>query len=318
MRRKQWVSALHQLRQAEKLAPQVPGIRLNIGLVYYRQNDFRSALAPFESVLRDDPNSYQARYLLGLCYFFVERYADAADSLQPLWPQASLQMNYLYVLGIAAHKAQRDALEQQSLNRLIEVGQGSAEFHLLMGKAHLNRQEYDQAIVELEAAAKSDSSLPFVHFNLGLAYLHQQQYEQAKQEFERDIAIEPDVAFDYDELASVFASLQDDRATEKNYRQALRLDPNLVSSHFGLAKLLARQQKLPAALAELDQARALDPQNSSILYLRGQVLLRLGRKAAGQAELTAAATILNQQRAQRRGELEGPDVPSPELTKEPQ
>ena len=65
MRRKQWPQALEMLHKAEHLAPQLAGIRLNIGLAYYRQNNFRAAIAPFESVVRDAPNSYQARYLLG-------------------------------------------------------------------------------------------------------------------------------------------------------------------------------------------------------------------------------------------------------------
>src|SRR5580692_9041355 len=77
MRRKQWQPALEMLQKAEDLAPQIAGIRLNIGLVYYRQNDFRNAIAPFESVVKDAPNSFQARYLLGLCSLFVERYGDA-------------------------------------------------------------------------------------------------------------------------------------------------------------------------------------------------------------------------------------------------
>ena len=67
MRRQNWPQALTMLNQAEKLAPQVAGIRLNIGLVYYRQNDFQSATPPFESVVRDQPDSVQAKYLLGLC-----------------------------------------------------------------------------------------------------------------------------------------------------------------------------------------------------------------------------------------------------------
>src|SRR6202040_4293462 len=145
MRRKQWPQALERLRKAEHLMPQVPGIRLNIGLVYYRQNDFRSAIAPFESVVRDAPDSYQARYLLGLCYFFTERYADAAAMLEPLWAQSSNQLNYLYVLGIAAGKSARPELEQRALGRLIETGQNSPELHLLLGKAHINREEYDDA-----------------------------------------------------------------------------------------------------------------------------------------------------------------------------
>ncbi len=159
MRRKQWPQAVEMLQQAEQLAPQVPGIRLNIGLVYYRQNNFRAAVAPFESVVHNVPDSYQARYLLGLCYFFTERYAAAAGVLEPLWPQASNQLNYLYVLGISAGKSARPELEQRAFGRLVETGQDSAELHLLLGKAHINREEYDDAIKELELAAKANPTL---------------------------------------------------------------------------------------------------------------------------------------------------------------
>ena len=40
-----------------------------------------------------------------------------------------------------------------------------------MGKAHLNREEYDEAITELGLAAKADPKLAFVHFNLGVAFM---------------------------------------------------------------------------------------------------------------------------------------------------
>src|SRR5215472_14112619 len=63
MRRRQWSQALALLKRAEQLAPAVAGIRLNIGLVYFRQNNFKEAIAPFASVLRDQPGSSQARYL---------------------------------------------------------------------------------------------------------------------------------------------------------------------------------------------------------------------------------------------------------------
>src|SRR5207245_707596 len=162
-RRKQWQGALQMLHQAEHLAPTVAGVRLNIGLVYYRQDNFRAAIAPFESVVRDAPTSYQARYLLGLCYFFTERYAEAATVLEPLWAQASNQLNYLYVLGIAAGRAQRNDLEQRALGRMAEIGQDSPEMHLLIGQAHINREEYDDAINELDLEAQGNARLPFVH-----------------------------------------------------------------------------------------------------------------------------------------------------------
>lgn len=189
MRRKQWDQALHMLRHAERLAPDIAGIRLNIGLAYYRQNDFRSAIAPFESVLRDQPDSAQARYLLGLCYFFDDHWAQAADTLEPLWGQQSFNFSYLYVLCIAAHKAQRKELDERALSRLVEVGGDTPEFHLIMGRTHLNREEDDQALLELERAERQNPKLPFLHYYLGLYYLHQHDYEHSVEEFKKDIEI---------------------------------------------------------------------------------------------------------------------------------
>src|SRR4030095_15929710 len=154
----------------EKLAPQVAGIRLNIGLAHYRQNDFRHAIPRFESVVKDQPDSLQARFLLGQCYFFTERWVEAVDMLESLWPQQSSQLNYLYVLGIAADKAERKELGERALTRLVEIGQDSAELHLLLGNAQLNEEAYDDAVKELSAAAEADPKLPFVHFNLAMAY----------------------------------------------------------------------------------------------------------------------------------------------------
>ncbi|HMB82442.1 MAG TPA: tetratricopeptide repeat protein [Terriglobales bacterium] len=318
MRRKQWPQALAMLHKAEKLAPDIAGIRLNIGLAYFRQNDFARAIHPFESVVRQSPDSFQARYLLGLCYFFNDRWTDAIDTLEPLWGKASDQLNYLYVLGIAAYKAKNPALEEKALGRLVEIGEGSPEFHLLMGKAHLNRGEYDEAVKELEAAAQADPKLPFVHFNLGMVYTHKQDYDRARDEFHKDIAIEPDVPFTYDQLGGVESTVGNEDEAAKNYRNALKLDPQLISSHMGLAKIEQHRRHYAAALSELDHVIRLDSGNASARYLRGQVLMRMGREKEGREELASATKILNQQRAARHQELEGETVPSPELAREPE
>jgi tetratricopeptide (TPR) repeat protein len=318
MRRKQWPQALVMLHKAEKLAPNLAGIRLNVGLAHFRQNDFSGAIAPFESVVRQSPDSFQARYLLGLCYFFTDRWSSAIATLEPLWPQASSQLNYLYVLDIAAYKSKNRPLEEKALARLIEIGEGSPEFHLLMGKAHLNRGEYDDAMKDLDAAAAADPKLPFVHFNLGLAYVHKQDYDRARVEFHKDIAIEPDVPYDYEQLGSLEAIAGNENEAAKNYRSALKLDPQLISAHMGLARIEEHQQHYAPALAELDRLLQLDRKNAGARYLRGQVLLRMGRQKEGREELAAAARMLNEQRAERHKQLEGETVPSPELAKEPE
>ena len=318
MRRKQWPQALAMLHKAEKLAPAVAGVRLNIGLVYFRQNDFLSAIKPFESVVKQAPDSFQARYLLGLCYFFNDRWADTVTALEPLWGQASSQLNYLYVLARAAEKSNNAALEERAQSRLVEVGQGTPEYRLIIGKAHYNRGEYDDAVRELEAAALADPKLPFVHFNLGLAYVRKQDNERARHEFKKDLELAPDASFTYEQLGNVEATLQHEDEAAKNYRQAVKLDVRLVSARMGLAKIEEQRKNYHAALAELNEVIRLDAGNASARYLRGQVLVRMGHEKEGRTELATATKMLNQQRAARQKELEGERAPSPELAREPE
>lgn len=318
MRRKQWTKALENLRKAEHLMPQVPGIRLNIGLAYYRQNEFLKAIPPFESVVRDEPDALQPRYLLGLCYFFAERWADAADTLNPLWSSESTQPSYLYVLSIAAHRAGKKDLDDRATTQLIKTGENSPEFHLFIGKAHLNLQQYDEALADFQAAAAADPKLTFVHFNLGLTYLKKQDYEQARDEFLKDAAIEPDLALNYDELGDVYSLLEQDTHAEKNYREALRRDPRLINSYIGLTKIYQRQQKFRQALAAINAANKLDPNRTDVHYLRGQVLMHLGRKDEGKKELETSVRIDNERRAQREKQVESGTLPSPELLEDDQ
>ena len=52
MKRKDWKQALVFLRHAQRLAPKVAGIPLNIGLAYYQQANYRAATPAFASALR--------------------------------------------------------------------------------------------------------------------------------------------------------------------------------------------------------------------------------------------------------------------------
>jgi tetratricopeptide (TPR) repeat protein len=313
MRRKQWSKALEELRQAEKLMPQLPGIRLNIGLAYFRQSEFLKAIPPFESVVRDQPDAVQPRHLLGLCYFFAERWADAANTLEPLWSQESAQLSYLYVLSISAHRAGQKDWDEKATAQLIKAGEGSPEFHLFMGKAHLNLEQYDLALADFQTAEKKNPKLTFVHFNLGLAYLKKQDYEHARDEFLKDAAVEPDLALNYDELGDVYALMQQYRDAETAYREALRRDPRLLNPYVGLAKVYQKTQEYPKALVAIDSAGKLDPTRTDIHYLRGQILLRLGRREAGKKELETSVRIDNERRAERQKQVETGTVPSPEL-----
>jgi tetratricopeptide (TPR) repeat protein len=294
MREKRWDDALVELRRAETLAPHQPGIELNIGLAYYRKSDFASAIQPFTESLHLAPGAPQARYLLGLCYFFRGNYQQASDTLEPLWDQQSSNMNYLYVVSIAAGKVSNQALEKKAADRMLEIGQNSPEFHLYTGKAWLAKGSTDKAIEEFQKAVAAKPYLPLVHYFLGRAYLEQHDYAKAEAEFLQDVAIEPDFPYSYEDLGRLYAQQNQSAKAEQYFRKAVSLDASLVNSWVGLSKLDRGAGHDVAALEDLDKAVVLAPGSASVHYARGQVLARLGKKDQSKQEFVTSANLLKE------------------------
>jgi tetratricopeptide (TPR) repeat protein len=318
MRRKEWDHALELLKKAEHRDPKMAGIRLNIGITEFRRANYGAAIGPLSSVVRDQPDSSQARYLLGLCQVFTEHYPDAVTTLQPLWTERSGDVMYLYVLGIAAHSSGNDALDQQALSRMIEVGGDSAELHFILGKSYLNRHEDSAAVPELERAIAGNPNLPFVHFTLGVAHSRLGDNDDlAEQEFRKDIAIEPDLADNYAQLGFLYTRAQKFSESEQAFREALRRDPRMAAARLGLAQLYFKQEKFTEALREADAALQLVPESQNVHYLRGRILTRLGRREEARTELAAAQKAMDQSLGKAREDLEEKAVPTPELTHEP-
>lgn len=313
MRRKQWAIALRNLEQGERLAPGVPGVRLNIGLTYYSEGDYKAASDAFESVIHDDPASVQAHYLLGMCYFFRGLYTKTVEQCEPLWDTQSHNLGYLYVLAVAADETGQHDVEERAARQLAEVGENTPTLHLLMGKADLERVQNDKALDELKQAAHIDPKLPFVHFYLGITYRRLNQFAQAKAQFLEDLKIDPQIAYTYDELGEVCDDLQQTNEAETYYRKAIQINPRLTSSFYGLAKLLIASHKYQEALRELEKAQELDAQSASVHYLKAKALEGLGRRDDAQNELAAVARMQKTVRDNLERQISGTAIPNPDL-----
>ena len=292
MRERRWDDALIPLHKAQLLAPKEAGVLLNIGLAYYHKDDFLAAREPFAASLKLAPDSLQARYLLGLCYFFTDNYHDAAEVMSPLWDKEAINMNYLYVLSIAASKSSDLVLQKRAFEQMLAVGKDSAELHLYVGKAWLAEDDTGKALSEFQAAAAMRPNLPLVHYFLGRTYLQRHAFSQAEEELTKDIALEPDFAYSYEDLGILYALQHRLQEAEHSFQMAIKRNATLVNSYVGLAKLYREMDRYHDALNMLDKAETLAPQSASIHYTRGQVLTRLGQPAEAKIEFDAAAKLL--------------------------
>ncbi len=305
MRRKNWPQALDEFREAERLAPNNPGIEMNIGLAYFRQENFAAAVKPLESVVQRDPSSLQARYLIGLCYFATEKYSEAAAALKPLWSSQNDKMPYLYVLALSANKANEPKLERQALERMYQVGSGSAEYHLFLGRAWLMRQRDNEALKELGEAARLDPKLPFVHYSMGTIYSGAGDYIRARTEFLEDAAVEPDLALNYEQLGAICLKLERPAEAEQYFHRAVELNPRSASSYLALAKIHKTDHEYEKALMNLDAASKIDGNSANLHYLRAQTLLQLHRPTEAKAEFAISARLRKSTRDRLEEQVSG-------------
>ena len=222
------------------------------------------------------------------------------------------------MVSIAANKAGLKELDQRATSHLIEVGRDSAEFHLIIGKAHVGEGMYDRAMEEFQQAARIDPKLPLIHYFLGTEYRRQNDFEHARQEFLKDIAIAPDVAYDYDELGAVCYALNQIPEAERYFKEALRLDPSLGASEYGLAKIYKQQGKYAAALEALHAAGAIDPRSSSVYYLRGQILFAMGRRQEAKSQFDESTRLKQATRDELERQISGQHPSDPQLAREDQ
>ena len=316
MRRRQWNQALDELQRAKALDPATPGIRLNIGLAYFRQADYASAIPALQSVVKDQPALQQARYLLGLCYFLVDRYQECISALESLWPSSSGDLNYLYVVMVAAGKTGREDLANKASDRLLHAGEDSAELRLFWGMALLARDQDSRALEQFQEAERRDPQLRFLHYYLGLTYKRQHKLEEAKQEFLKDRGLEPDVAYNYDELGAVSVELQEFEPAKKYFQEALKRDTSLATSWFGLAKIDKREEQYAEALTAVTKVERIDPESPSVHYLKGQILIALGRSAEARKELDTARELQRQVRDNLQRAVSGAKYRDLQVTRE--
>jgi tetratricopeptide (TPR) repeat protein len=237
--------------------------------------------------------------------------------LEPLWPEKSHDVAYLYLLDIAALESGQKELDEKVLSHMIAVGGQTPEFHLILGKAYLNRYEVAEAKAELERAAALNANLPFVHMNLGITYMREGNNERAEAEFRRDISLEPDLADNYQQLGVLYTRMQRDADAEKSFRESLVRDPKMADSYAGLAKVYQKQQKPQQALKMIDTALRLLPEIHGGHFLRGRILAQLGRQKEARVEFAAAQKAIDSGLDKERESLGENHVPNPELTQQP-
>jgi tetratricopeptide (TPR) repeat protein len=161
---------------------------------------------------------------------------------------------FAYVLGTALLQTGDESGGKLYIDRIFRVGD-TAEAHLLLGIAHLNRFDYPAAKQELERTLELNRTLPTANAAYGRALL----------------------------------GLGDPDAAEQAFKRELALNSNDFESNLALGNLRKNAQRLDDAAAYLQRAIDIRPTDPTARKLLASLHLQAGRNEQAAKMLEALA-----------------------------
>jgi rhomboid protease GluP len=147
--------------------------------------------------------------------------------------------------------------------------------HAQRGNDFLGQNRTDDAISELQAAARLNPKYLPARISLAEAYYSKGEYPKAEAELKQALAIQPqslDAAFS---LGFVYLAEHNSQDAKATFARLLTRDPGLAGAHYGLGMALAAEGDDRAAIPEYQMAIKMRPEFGSVHYHLGLAQARL-------------------------------------------
>ena len=290
--------ALKLLESIAAADPARRGVMRQIGIAYYRKNDFLKAADSFKKTLEEDPGDNEAVQLLGLSYYLAGRPAEAIgplEKVQTWYPSANVDASY--ILGICYLQTKDYPNARKAFAKMFGVAADSAASYLFTARMLL-RQDFGPVAEEYaNKAVELDPKLPLAHALLGELYLYKSRVPEAIEQFQKELELNPGEAAIYYKLADGYSRMQKYEEAEKLLQRSIWLDATSTGPYILMGKILEKKGETALAVRALQRALAMDPNNPIPHHLLGQAYRELGRTEDAERELKLSEKLQVQQSA---------------------
>ncbi len=270
-------AALALLESIAVADPARRGVVRQMGIVYYRKNDFLKA---------------------GLSYYLAGRPAEAIgplEKVQTWYPSANVDA--AYILGLCYMQTKDYPSARKAFAKMFGVAPDSAASYLFTARMLL-RQDYGPVAEEhARKAVELDPKLPLAHALLGELYLYKSRVPEAIEQLQKELELNPGEASAYYKLADGYSRLQKYDEAEKLLQRSIWLDATSTGPYILMGKVLEKKGETALAVRALQRALAMDPNNPIPHHLLGQAYRELGRTEDAERELKLAEQLQVQQNA---------------------
>jgi arylsulfatase A-like enzyme/Tfp pilus assembly protein PilF len=217
--------------------PDLPDVRLTLGLNEQRMGKDAEALDQFRAVLAAEPTSALAHLDAGLSYYNLHQYDPAGKELN-----AALAISPGYAkaeIWLAKTLAQKGEFDQAAaqFNQVLRENSDSFDAHDGLGTLAAMRGDWNESEKQLKAALSIEPGAAETHNTLGNVYLRKGEMALARGEFEEAVRLKPNYAAAHYDLGMTLVALKEIDGARSEFQKALSADPNYLPAREALARM---------------------------------------------------------------------------------
>jgi tetratricopeptide (TPR) repeat protein len=284
------VAEIERLRDAIKETPNDATLHHTLGFSLVRvANDTEGGIAAFKAALAIQPKLVAARVDLGLAYYKLEQWQAAVDEYRQALDVEPDNCNALINLGNAQRQLgqTRDAVKQYE--RVLEMQPKNATAALNLGNAHQTLGDFDAANRMYERVLEIAPSNVYARTKLAEQALEQGKFDAAREHAEKAMARD---AKNARALAVLGAVLEHEGKLDESlaqFKAAHAADASNATVCASIGAVLGQQGNASEAVVFLKKAVATAPHDAKLLNQLGQWQLKSG--AADDARATFADAV---------------------------
>ena len=280
------------------------------GQNYMRESKYRDAIETLNTLLRTDPEAYEAYFLRGVAKYNLDDLHGANQDFS-----LAIEKNPVYTMAYHYRAITRSRLGDyddalKDFREAIELRPDLPGPYYSRGVTYLLSQQFELAIGDFDEFLKFEPKVSDAYINKGTAYLYLKDTVQALECYNRAIdtyRIGPDgyirrgalymsqenyalalgdfnTAIELDSLspipyfnrAIVYANSQRPVDAIGDFDQVIRLDSTLSIAFFNRALLRSQIGDYNNALTDYDRVATLNPNNVLVFYNRAALNAQLG------------------------------------------
>ncbi len=319
-RQENYIGAIESYSKALHLAPTMPGLEMNLGLAYFKANQFPDAIRAFSAELQRQPqNSPTAErliILLGMAHYAMGDYFVAIPYLQRAADNDPQSLPMRLTLAHSCLWSKQYDCVLEVYKQILALNAYSAEAEMIVGEALDEKGDDAGAIDQFRAATKANPQEPNVHFGLGYLLWKQHHFDEAAKEFQAELGNDPTHLQARAYLGDCYVELNDFERAQPELEHAAAAGSSSGSAsamvHRDLGVVYAAAGRNDEAASELLKAIALDPKDVSPHWRLGKLYQSMGKKDEAKAEFDIASAMNKQNSRPLTQEMgEAPPKPQP-------